>query len=126
MMELFETALEQEEDDFTFLLHRYSEVHERLLLSIDTFKKEEQSESENENEKKNIIEPMYLNELLEQIVEKAKNRKALACKELSVELQKYEWSKEYKDMLDNVVLSLKRYQFKEAIIAIEEIQCIRY
>jgi signal transduction histidine kinase/HPt (histidine-containing phosphotransfer) domain-containing protein len=117
MMELFELALEQEEDDFTLLLHRYREVFERLLSSIDTFRKDEESSTE----KKSMIEQKQLDELLEQIVEKAKKRKALACKELSRELQSYAWPQEYENLLERVVVLLKRYQFKEAIAVIEEI-----
>jgi len=93
-------------------------MFEHLLVSIDTFREEKQKLGV----KKNIIEQEYLDSLLEQIVEKAKKRKALACRELSVELQKYEWSKEHKDPLEKIVLFLKRYQFKEAIAVIEEIQ----
>jgi len=118
MMELFETALEQKEDDFTLLLHRYKELFEHLLGSIDAFRKDEKSS----NEKKNIIKQKHLNDLLKQIAEKAKKRKALACKELSVELQKYDWPQEYENILGQIVLLLKRYQFKEAITAIEGIE----
>lgn len=117
IMELFEAAFKQQEYDFSFLLHRYKEVFERFLSSIDTFREEKQSS----NEKKSIIEQKQLDKLLNQIVEKAKKRKALACKELSAELQKYEWPQEYEELLGRIVLSLKRYQFKEAIAAIEEI-----
>ena len=116
MMELFETAVEEKEDDFNLLLHRYKEMFERLLASIDTFREEKQVSSE----KKSMIEQKYLDDLLEQIVEKAKKRKALACKELSVELQKYEWPQEYEDTLNRIIRLLKRYQFKEAIAVIEE------
>ena len=117
IMELFEAAVEEQEG-FTLLLYRYREIFERLLVSIDTFREEKQKSVE----KKNIIEPEHLNMLLDQIVEKAKKRKALACKELCVELQGYEWAEEYKDPLEKIVLFLKRYQFKEAIATIEEIQ----
>ncbi len=117
IMELFETARE-EENDFTLLLHRYKEVFECLLSSIDTFRGDEQSPSK----KKNIIDQKHLDMLLETIVEKAKKRKALACKELSEELQQYEWPQKYEDSLDKIVVLLKRYQFKEAISTIEGIQ----
>jgi len=116
MMELFEGALEHQEEDFTLLLHRYKEMFETLLASIATLKEENQ----NITDKKSMIEPKLLDELLEQIVQKAKTRKALACKELSKELQSYAWPQEYEDFLDNIVTLLKRYQFKEAIAAIEE------
>jgi len=116
MMELFETALEQEENDFSVLLQRYKEVFEDLLSSINTVKEEKQSSSK----KKNIIGEKQLDTLLEKIVEKAKKRKALACKELSKELQGYAWPQKYEDLFDSIVILLKRYQFKEAIVAIEE------
>ena len=116
MMELIEEALAHQEDDLALLLHRYKELFEHLLASIETLKKENQSVSK----KKSMIEEKHLNSLLEQIVEKAKKRKALACKELSSELQSYAWPQEYEDTLENVVLLLKRYKFKEAINAIEE------
>jgi len=117
LMELFETAREGE-NDFTLLLHRYKEVFERLLSSIDTFREDEQ----NPRKKKNIIDQKYLDMLLETIVEKAKKRKPLACKELSEELQQYEWPQKYEDSLDTIVVLLKRYKFKEAISIIEGIQ----
>ncbi len=116
LMKLFEIALEQKEDDFSLLLHRLGEVFDALLSSIDRLKDENQSPVK----KKDIIENKQLDLLLEQITEKARKRKALACKKLSTELQSYEWPKEYADLLERVVLSLKRYKFKEAIAAIKE------
>jgi len=118
MMELLETAMEQEEGDFSLLLHRYKEIFNSLLSSIDTLREETQSS----NEKKDTIELEQLHILLEQIAEKAKKKKALACKELSDELQKYAWPQEYEDSLEKIVLFLKRYRFKEAISTIKKIQ----
>ena len=69
-----------------------------------------------------MIEQKQLSELLAQIVEKAKKRKALACKDLSAELQAYEWPLKYRDALEKIVFLLKRYKFKEAISIIEEIE----
>jgi len=117
MMELFEVAIEEKEDDFSLLIHKYKEIFEILLSSIETLKEE----SHTIVHKKNMIEQDQLNALLEQIVEKAKKRKALACKELSNELLSYEWPQKYENLLEKVVLSLKRYQFKEAITFIGEI-----
>lgn len=114
MMKLFETALKQEENDFSLLLYRYKEMFEHLLASIDRFREEKESSSE----KKNMIEQKHLDTLLEQIVEKAKRRKALACKELSNELQSYTWPDKYENFLANIVKLLKRYKFKETIDAI--------
>ena len=116
MMELFEISLKQEESDFTLLLHRYKEVFDTLSFSIETLRKEHQGTSK----KKNMIKQEHLDSLLEQIVQQAKKRKALACKELSKELQAYAWPQKYEDMLERVVVLLKRYQFKEAIAIIEE------
>jgi len=117
LMELFEIALKEEDNDFTLLVHRYKELFESLLCSIDTFRENKDSSGE----EKNIIEQNYLDDLLSQIVDKAKKRKALACKELSIELQKYSWPHEYENALGEIVLLLKKYQFKEAITAIEGI-----
>jgi len=94
-------------------LKKYTEAYDKFAKA--------RKEKKSSNEKKSIIEQKHLDDLLEQIVEKAKKRKALSCKELSAELQKYEWPQEYEDTLGKIVLSLKRYQFKEAIAIIEEI-----
>ena len=118
MMELFEEALEHQEQDFTLLLQRYKKIFETLLASIEVIKEENKSAPV----KKSMIEQRELSELLAQIVEKAKKRKALACKDLSAELQAYEWPSKYEGALEKIVLLLKRYKFKEAINIIEEIE----
>ncbi len=118
MMELFETAIGEQENDLDLLLHRYKEVFDHLLVTIDTFREEKQVSAQ----KKKVIEEKQLDILLEQIVEKAKKRKALACNKLSGELQSYAWPQEYEDTLERIVVLLKRYQFKEAISTIEEIK----
>ncbi|MEA2048084.1 MAG: response regulator [Campylobacterota bacterium] len=118
MMELFENALAQKENQFDLWLYRYKEVFETLLSSIQTLK-------ENKTEvtkKKSMIEKKYLDTLLDKIEIHAKKRKALPCKKLSKELQDYAWPMEYKEALERVVFSLKRYKFKEALLAIEEIK----
>jgi len=117
LMELFERSLALEEYDFTLLLQRYRELFESLLVSIDTFRKDE----EDLKDKRNIIQQQELTNLLMQIADKAKKRKALECKKLSIELQKYNWPEEYEKTLTQIVLLLKQYQFKEAISIIEEI-----
>jgi len=117
LMELFEETLEKE-NSFDLLLHRYKEVFDALLVSIESLKKQK----ENSVQKKSMIGKKHLDTILAQIVQKAKKRKALVCKELSQELQRYAWPQKYEDFLKKIVLSLKQYKFKEAIAIIEEMK----
>ena len=118
IMKLFEAELEKKEYNFTLLLQKYKEEFDTISLLIKTLKEKEQSSDEN----KNLIEDDYLKRLLVDLAQKAKKRKALDCKELSEELQRYLWPKQHEEVLEEIVDLLKRYKFKEAIIAIEEIE----
>ncbi len=118
IMEDFETAIRDKEDNFDLLIHRYEELFEVLILSISRLKKECQEIIT----EKNMIDLKLLNELLEQIVQKAKKGKALDCKALSAELQLYTWPKKYESMINSIVLLIKRYKFKEVINIIEDIK----
>jgi signal transduction histidine kinase/HPt (histidine-containing phosphotransfer) domain-containing protein len=118
MMELFEAAIEKKDEDFDLLIHRYKEIFESILLSIESLKKENKTIVH----KKRKIDKKHLKSLLKEIEKQARKRKALICKALSEELQMYTWPKEYEDILEQIVFLLKRYKFKEVIRIIEEIE----
>jgi signal transduction histidine kinase/HPt (histidine-containing phosphotransfer) domain-containing protein len=118
MMELFEAAIEKKDEDFDLLIHRYKEIFESILLSIESLKKENKTITH----KKTKIDKKHLKSLLEEIEKQARKRKARICKTLSKELQMYTWPKEYEDILEQIVLLLKRYKFKEVIRIIEKIE----
>jgi CheY-like chemotaxis protein len=122
MMELFEAAIEKKDEDFDLLIHRYKEIFESILLSIESLKKENKTITH----KKTKIDKKHLKSLLEEIEKQARKRKARICKTLSKELQMYTWPKEYEDILEQIVLLLKRYKFKEVIRIIEKIEWKKY
>ncbi|RLA73238.1 MAG: hypothetical protein DRG24_00700 [Epsilonproteobacteria bacterium] len=116
-VKLLEDAFEKEEGDFSGLLRRYAEVFERLLTSVDGLK----AGISVTKQKKQLISADMLNNLLTQMHEKAKKRKAILCKELTTELESYAWPQEKSEALQTITDALKRYRFKDAIRTLEEI-----
>ncbi len=118
LMELFELEIGNDESDFTQLVEKLEVEMETVVLSIEFLKKENKELSR----KKSPIKKKELDILLNQIVEKAKKRKAIECKELSDKLENYSWDEQYRESLEKVIILLKRYKFKEAIFVIEEMK----
>ncbi|RLA70527.1 MAG: hypothetical protein DRG30_09155, partial [Epsilonproteobacteria bacterium] len=114
----FEEALNNKESDFTMLLNRYREVFKRLLTAIDKLKEEKKAQVS--QKKMKPITQKELNDILTQISEKAKKRRAVECKKLSLKLEGYGWSQEHESMLKLVTKAIREYKFKIAIDAIEE------
>jgi len=114
---LFEATLKNGDDNLEILLDSYKDTFGHVINSIDLFIESKKDVTQD----KKIISDTKLSELLAEIYLQAKKRKALICKKLAHELESYEWPDEYSSQLSTITNSLKRYQFKSAIEAIEEI-----
>ncbi|SFV55782.1 multi-sensor hybrid histidine kinase [hydrothermal vent metagenome] len=114
---LFESALKNSDDNFEILLDSYKDTFKHVVNSIDIFIEKEKSTLQD----RDLITNTKLSELLAEIYLQAKKRRALVCKKLALELESYEWPDEYSSQLNTITNSLKQYQFKSAIKAIEEI-----
>lgn len=112
-----EEALIQDISNVHTLLQRYETAFESLSLSINNYLKERRRLSNNEK----ILTDTRLFELLSEIYIQAKKRRALVCKELTMELESYQWPQEYQEQLDDISTALKKYKFKDAMSTIEEI-----
>ncbi len=118
-----ESALQNNNtQESTLLLNDYEKALMLLIGSIYTFKKaQESAQKEIKAKEKPSIKRNYLRDLLKQLLEKAKRRKAVSCQELSIELESYEWPVEEEKRLHQLTGLIKRYKFKEAVKLIEEI-----
>ena len=115
---LFESRLKNGDDNFELLLDSYKDTFKHVIDSIDTFIEQEKG---TEEQNRDLITDTKLSELLAEIYLQAKKRRALICKKLALELESYEWADEHRSQLNTITSSLKQYQFKSAIAAIEEI-----
>jgi len=118
LMELFELEIYNNKSDFRMLIEKLDKEMEVLIESIEFLK----SKNKNLTRKKTPIKKKELDILLKQIVEKAKKRKAIECKEFSEKLQSYDWDEKYRESFEKIVTLLERYKFKEVISIIEEIK----
>jgi len=95
-------------------------VVERLGVVFSTLVSSLDKTRENIDKAKPKISKVYLDGLLSKIVKKAKRRKAIECKDLAIELEGYSWPDGYSDILNDIIILLKEYRFKEAVAKIEE------
>ena len=119
VMRLFEKSVKNEEknDVLDHLLAEYASLLSPLLEEVERLRQP----IEVKGESKPMLDKILLYTLLTQIHQEAKKRRPLTCKELSLELQSYRWTKEYSARLSQIVEGLKHYQFKNVMKMIEEI-----